>query len=96
MTYPYGAPVFSPSSMLSRTQLGIPLGTPTTFAADSGSGFVYTPEPTGTVVAEIDVADSEIVSVPFVLLGLTIFALDIILTILMKRTMRARPPDGTS
>ena len=58
VTYPYGRPGFSPSSPLCADSARDSLGHAYYVAADSGSGFVYIPEPTGTIVAEIDVTPS--------------------------------------
>lgn len=90
VTYPFGRPVFSPGNLLCADVARGSLGHAYYVAADSGSGFVYIPEPTGTIVAEIDVTPSQSVPVLLVVLALAIFALDIVLTISMKRSMRAR------
>jgi len=88
--YPYGRPLFSPNSPLCPDSGRDSVGHAYYVAASSGSGFVYIPEPTGTIVDEIDITPSQSIPVLFVVLALAIFALDITLTISMKRSMPER------
>jgi len=88
--YPYGRPLFSPNSPLCPDTKRVSVGHAYYVAASSGSGFVYIPEPTGTIVDEIDITPSQSIPVLFVVLALAIFALDITLTISMKRSMPER------
>ncbi len=94
VTYYYGRPVFSP---------GVPLCDPTGPAvrdtsrvveyqvSGSGTGYIYIPQPTGTVVAEIEVSN-DASTVVYVLLGLTAIALgvDVVLMLRLRRETRAR------
>jgi hypothetical protein len=94
VTYYYGKPVLSP---------GVPLCDPTGLVirdtsrsveyqvTGSGTGYVYIPQPTGTIVAEIEVA-SDHSAVVYVLLGLTavVLCVDIVLMVRLRRETRVR------
>jgi hypothetical protein len=88
VTYLYGRPVFSPMSPLCPDTALDTVGHANYVAANSGSGFVYIPQPNGTVVAEIQVTAPHSVPLLLVVFALVLFVLDIVLTIGMKRSMR--------
>ena len=94
VNYLYGRPVFSP---------GVPLCVPTTptiadrsgvveyQVTDSGTGYIYIPQPNGTVVAQIDVRPDYSAAV-YVLLGITaaVMCFDIVVLIRLRRATHAR------
>ena len=92
--YLYGKPVFSP---------GVPLCAPTGRGVrdtsgvveyqveGSGSGYIYIPQPTGTIVTQIEVA-RDYAPIVFVILGLTaaVLCFDAVVLVRVRRATRAR------
>jgi hypothetical protein len=94
ITYLYGKPLFSPGSPLCPDLSQSGPGQAVYFAGASGSGFVYIPQPNGTVVAMISVVQSSVFGLQrlliFVLfaISLTVLAVGIVLTLLIRSSMR--------
>jgi hypothetical protein len=60
-------------------------------AAASGTGFVYIPQPNGTVVAEIEVTTPRTgLLLGMVAIAVVLLVIDVTLTILMKTSVRRR------
>ena len=87
--YPYGRPLFSEQPAVPGLEAGL-RGAHVLRRCKVGIRFGYIPEPTGTIVDEIEVTPSQSIPVLFVALALAIFVLDITLTISMKRSMPER------
>ena len=90
VSYLYGKPLFSPGSPLCPEPAHGNPGLATYVAGASGSGFVYIPQPNGTVVAKISVVQrgtfalqSVLIFVLFVL-TLMVSVVGIVLTILIR------------
>ncbi|MGD0881131.1 MAG: hypothetical protein ABSB09_06150 [Acidimicrobiales bacterium] len=96
VTYFYGRPLFSPGAPLCADPSGSSTGIARYSAASSGSGYIYIPQPTGTLVVQITVAQAQVVSsltnlqLLFVVAVLAVLAVDVVLTILLKRSVRDR------
>jgi hypothetical protein len=82
----YGHALFSPGSPL------CPDGRRNEYVtAGTGSGFIFFPEPTETMVAAIGVVQDRPSFVwPFVIIALVVMMIDLLLVILLRRVARQR------
>ena len=95
--YLYGKPLFSPGVPLCALP---PSGTSNSTgvvdyrAAGSGYGYIYLPQPNGTVVARIDVASNFwAILLLFLAVLVTALCLDVFLTGRLRQAWRARYSD---
>jgi hypothetical protein len=94
ISYYYGKPVFSPDVPLcvpTTSTIGHKSGAVEYQVTGSGTGYVYIPQPSGTIVAEIQVPQNDSALV-FVILGLTLAVVcyDITILIRLRRATQAR------
>jgi hypothetical protein len=91
ISYLYGQPVFASGTPLCPDSSKNTQGHEAYVAASTGAGFVYIPQPNGTVVAEIDVTSSHVgLLVVLIVVALAILTIDILLTIALKRSANRR------
>lgn len=97
ITYLYGKPLFSRGTPLCRAAPASGKANVVDYrAADSGSGYVYLPQPNGTVVVRIDITPDY--SSPFTLLVvclLIVMSLDVVLARRLRRAKSACYSDVT-
>jgi hypothetical protein len=91
VTYLYGKPLFSPGAPLCADPSGDADGVVSYVAAASGTGFIYIPQPNGTVVTRITVtSDLTGPQLLVVIIALGVVVVDVVLTVLLKRSARGR------
>ena len=94
ITYLYGRPVFSPAVPLCGLSGSGRSGVVEYRSAGSGTGYIYLPQPSGTVVARIEIERdySAIVFLVLVLAAIVI-CFDVVVTFRLRRGMTARYSD---
>jgi len=93
INYPYRKLAFSHGTPLCAVRGASTASLDTYVAGPSGSGFIYIPQPNGTLVDKIEVVSPLAVLILYLLIFAgAVVVMDVILVVVLKRGSRARRP----